>query len=258
MMDNRITARFFRVISTHDAAPKFEDALEAAIQSGNTPKARERDVGPNAIVRLERLSMDGSFLDGEIVRRQMINFPPEANDAGLVRLPLSEGGGIGHCVAFRYNIGLKVIAIQFDNRAVGRLLEYLKTGDATADYHAAPLVRKDAWDRYNRGAPRRFRLKIANPQLLHEVEGEVYDIKESSSRLSEMFRGPVITLEVSMGQAKKGSLAREKVSKLIRYFTSDAGTDADVQELRALNRWMEERRKSSISSRICSLCEIRR
>jgi hypothetical protein len=234
MMDNRITVRFFRVSRTHDAAPHFADALEAAMQSGNTPKARERDIGPNVIVRIERFSRDGTFIDGEIVRRQMINFPPEANDAGLVRPPLSEGGGIGHCVAFRYNIGLRVIGIQFDNRAVsvGRLLAYLKAGDATADYSAAPLVRKDAWDRYNRGEPRRFRLKVANPQLLHAVEGEVYDVKESSSRLSEMFGGPVITLEVSMGQTRKGSLTREKVTKLIEYLTGDAGKDADVQELR--------------------------
>jgi hypothetical protein len=69
-------------------------------------------------VRIERLAPDGSFRDGDIVRRQSSNLPPEANDAGLIPLPVSQGGGLGHCVAFRYSPALKVLAIQFDTRAV--------------------------------------------------------------------------------------------------------------------------------------------
>lgn len=232
-MDNRISIRFFRVLPVHESAPPFETALDSAFQSGDAPIHREREIVPGVLVRLERLTTDGSFTDGEIVRRQMTNFPPEANDDGLIPLPLSRGGGLGHCVAFRYSPALQVIAIQFDNRAVsvGRLLEYLRSGDATAEYTGSPLVRADAWLRYGRGAPKKFIIEIANPANLASVEGPVSTATESSKRLAEFFDGPMIRVEVSMGR-RNGSLAKTAIDGVINYFTNGAGKEEDIRRLK--------------------------
>ena len=77
------------------------------------------------------MTQDQTFFDGEIVRKQTEDIPPEANDKGLQELAVSEGGGIGHCIAFRYSAAIQTIAVQFDNRkvSVNRLLDYLKLSD---------------------------------------------------------------------------------------------------------------------------------
>lgn len=229
----RITVRFFKVEKVHDSAPDLEVALQNALNSAEKAFGREKNVLGHTL-RLERLVKDNTFFDGEIVRKQTGDIPPEANDSGLQKLAVTEGGGIGHCIAFRYCVALQTIAIQFDNRAVSvnRLLAYLREFDPTYDYRAEPIVNKDAWSKYNRGQPTKLTLTIAQPQNLTSVEGDVGAVIESTRRLSEIYDGPVITVEVKMGR-KKGSLAKKAIDGVIRHFTTGQGSTDDVRALSA-------------------------
>ncbi len=234
-MDNNITVRFFRIRPNHRTVPPFEEALGQIFASSVSPVEREQDVGlggGSVILRLERFVQDGQFVAGEMVRRQTRNFPPEANDDGLNLLPLSDGGGLGHCAAFRYSIPLGIIAIQFDNRAVsmGRMLAYMREFDIHADYAADALVREDSWARYGRGQPRKLSFTIAQPQNLGEVEGNVHSAVESSRRLAELYNAPIITVEVSMGR-RDGHLNGGYIRRFIRYLTSDAAAGSDVRNI---------------------------
>ncbi len=230
-MDNHITIRFFKIEPHHETTPSFADALVAAFALGDTPRDRQRAVS-SALIRLERLTVDASFIDGEVVRRQDTALPPEATDSGMSPLPLSDGAGLGHPIAFRYSTTLGVLAIQFDNRAVspGRFLAYLREVDPAANYSHLPLVRKDAWDRYGRGMPRKVSLKIANPNL-HAVEGPVDSLKAASETLAEQFNAPMITIEISMGR-KRGGLVKSLVDSTLRYWTEGAGREEDVRALK--------------------------
>lgn len=226
-----VTVRFFKIEKVHGSAPDLEVALQNAYSSGGKACEREKSVVGHTL-RLERLAQDNTFYDGEIVRKQTGDIPPEANDNGLQKLAVSEGGGIGHCIAFRYSVALQAIAIQFDNRAVSinRLLAYLREFDPSYDYRAEAMVRRDAWEKYNRGLPTKFTLTVAQPQNLEAVEGDVGSVIESTRTLAEIADGPVITVEIKMGR-RKGSLAKGAIDGVLKYFTSGKGATEDVRAL---------------------------
>ena len=230
-MDKQITVRFFRIAKHHETTPPFEAALQAAFDSGPNSVDRERDVNGQTI-RLENLTLNGACYDGEIVRKQGDNVPPEAHGEGLSPLRLQDDGGLGHSIAFRYSPQLSVIAIQFDNRAVSvnRLAAYLKAFDAAYSYVAYPIIRHDAWERYNRGVPRKLSLRVASPTNLPEVEGEVGAVTSSIRRLAEISDAPVVTIEVSMGHAK-GKLDDGLITGILNYFTRGSAKDHDVRKL---------------------------
>lgn len=231
-MDRTVTVRFFKVTKTHPAGPTFERALRDTFGLGGQAHERERQAHGRTL-RLERLTDTRGFLAGEIVRKQTENIPPEASNAGLSPLAMQEGGGLGHCVAFRYDPRLEVIAIQFDNRGVSinLFLSYLKVVSPAADFMAEPLVRRDAWERYNRGLPRKIEMTIASPENLPAVEGQVGSVISSVKNLSEQSDGPVVTVSISMGQAR-GTLSKRMVDGVLQFFTRGAGAQEDVRKLR--------------------------
>ena len=228
---SRITVRFFKIEKIHQSAPDLEAALLGVFNSGDSSSDRERSIHGQTL-RLERLTEDNSFYDGEIVRKQVADMPPEANNSGLTKLPVSPGGGIGHCIAFRYSVTTQVIAIQFDNRTVSinKFLAYLKDFDPTYSYRPEPMVRKDAWEKYNQGLPTKFAIEIAQPQNLEAVEGEVGSAIASAQNLADIANGPIIYIEVKMGR-KKGSLAKQSVDSFLEYFRTGDGHTQDVRKL---------------------------
>lgn len=231
-MDSRITCRFFRIEADFDTVPPFEAACLAAMEAGAEPVDRQKPV-EGATVRMERFQQASStFYRGEIVRVQTENIPPEASATGLTPLAV---GGLGHAIAFRYHPGLRVIAIQFDNRAVslGRLLLYLRAVDATHLYTMRPLITEDAWTRYGDGKPRKFMIQLASPANLDTVEGDVGVLTDSIRALGEMADAPIITIEVSMGRRRQGSLAPEFIADILNYFTDGAGQNEDIRKLSA-------------------------
>lgn len=228
-MDRQITCRFFKIEPEFEAVPPFEQACIAAMELGDDPEHREKDIGA-VKVRMERFDQSGQFFRGEAVRVQTENIPPEASPKGLTPLAI---GGLGHAIAFRYHPELRIIAIQFDNRAVsvGRLMTYLRDVDSSYRYRYSALATQDAWGRYNDGRPRKFVIQLAAPQNLDEVEGSVGALTDAARTLGEMAQAPMITIEVSMGQRRQGFLNREFVTKVLKHFTIGGGSDEDVRKL---------------------------
>jgi hypothetical protein len=127
--------------------------------------AREKNVNAGfpipIIIRLESLALQNNFYSGELIRKQVSNIPPEANDSGLTPISLSEGGGLGLSSAFRYHRPTRVLLIQANTQAVSqtRLNLYLKHVDQNAEYTFDPIPREDAWTWFNSGAPRRLLMR---------------------------------------------------------------------------------------------------
>jgi len=227
IMDNSLTLKFLRVTPAHPHSITFNAALDTALALGS-PHEREKDINagfPDAIiVRLERLQTQNNFVFGELIRKQMSNIPPEANDEGLSPIQLSDGGGLGLSSAFRYHLPTRVLLIQANNQAVsaGRLNLYLKAVDRNAEYTFDPVAREDAWERFNSGAPRRLIMKIAAPnhitQLAHNaLANEAETIGTGLASIGEALRGAVITIDVAMGQ-NKGSLLKGATERVVRTF----------------------------------------
>lgn len=85
-MDNSLTLKFLRVTLAHPHGTAFHTALETALSLGD-PHDREKNVNAGMpdpiIIRLERLQPRNDFISGELIRKQISNIPPEANDDGL-------------------------------------------------------------------------------------------------------------------------------------------------------------------------------
>jgi hypothetical protein len=242
-MDNSVTLKFLRVTNAYGHGIAFPAALDTAMALGDL-HARERDINVGfadpIIIRLERLGAQNDFIFGELIRKQVSNIPPEANDDGLSPIELSDGGGLGISSAFRYHRPTRVLLIQANNQAVsaGRLNLYLKAVDANAEYTIDPVARADAWERFNTGLPRRLVIKIASPERIGTLEnnvlgGESGTIGEGIASIGEALRGAVITIDVSMGQ-RKGSLFKGATERVLRKFRAlgNAGT-LDVKMLSA-------------------------
>lgn len=236
-MDNTLTLKFFRVTPKRGHNIAFDRALQAALALGAPPNAREKNIAPGMpdaiIVRLERLDAENDFLSGEMIRKQVSNIPPEANDEGLSPIQLSEGGGLGLSSAFRYHLPTRVLLIQANNQAVSqtRLNRYLRSVDQNAEYEFDPVPRRDAWERFSNGLPRKLLLKIASPQHVAGLEHESDTIGTGAANIGEALRGAYITIEVSMGR-KKGSLLKGATERVIRGLRrAQRDRQVDVQTL---------------------------
>lgn len=224
-MDNSLTLKFVRVTTAYAHGIPFHTALETAMALGDPP-TRERNINAGMpdpiIVRIERLRSRNDFVSGELIRKQVSNIPPEANDGGLTPIQLSEGGGLGLSSAFRYHRPTRVLLIQANNQVVsiGRLNLYLKAIDQSAEYVFDPVPRADAWNRFNSGLPRRLVLKVASPDHIpagNALDNEARTVGDGIATISEALRGAVITIEVSMGQ-HRGSLLKGATERVLRAF----------------------------------------
>lgn len=231
----QVTVRFY-IVHDQEGVP-LEDRLAAIAAK---PKGtREINTADNEAVpfnvRLEDCdTSDKAFMCGQFVRRTLDNHPPEATEEGLLTLKLKEGAGLGYPAAFAYAPALKVIAIEHSPRtlSLSRILLYVNMMGDAGKLSAQPIPNQLAWDRYKTGKPRKITLTIANPTNLAAVEGEVGGVLSASGKLNEIFEGPVITIEVSMGH-KKGFLNPLHVEKILNYFTKGEGKGADVRSLKA-------------------------
>lgn len=226
-MDRSVTVRYFK-IEEIGRTPPFDQAVDAAFNLGASPYQRQRVLGPGIQIRLENRERRRGLLFGEVVRVQTENIPPEAQQAGLVPLAI---GGLGHSVAFGYDQQSSIMAIQFDPRGVsiGRLLDYLSNVVGAGKYSYSPIINEDAWERYNRGAPRTLTLSVAAPRQLRNLEGNAGGVLSASRRLAEITNAPIVTIEVSMGHAR-GSLLKGAVDQVVRAFTSE-GAEGGVRGL---------------------------
>lgn len=227
-MDQNITARFLRVTLKEDGSAAFSQALDEAF-APDTLKARRRNVGESdkpILVHIERLASankEGTQLEGELVRTQRDNLPPEINDSAITPLAVA---GLAHRSAFFYDKTLGVLLMESERSGVShrRLGMYLQKVNPIAQFKFDPVPTEDAWKRFARGEPRRLITKVATVNDLSLAESETKSVAKAIRTMEQAFGGAYITIEVTMGH-KKGSLVRGAVEKLIKGSKGKAGVD---------------------------------
>ncbi len=232
-MDNAVTLKFFRVERSYAHCIDFEQALREALGVGSTPASREQNInagGPKLIVRLERLTGNGKpYVAGEMIRKQVANIPPEANEAGLTRLQLNQGSGLGLSSAFLFHVPTQVLLLQSTAQSVsqGRLGLYLHFVNKLAEYTFSPVATANAWARFNSGEPRKIRMRLAAPQNFSPLKIDGKSVGRGMADIGESLHAPYLTIEVSMGR-KRGSLAsapaRKWVDSLLKFGQSHPGS----------------------------------
>lgn len=194
--------------------PSFEAILQQCFASGATPGARELAISQDDTrVRLERLVQEGEWYEGEVVRKQTDNIPPEAEVEGLKP---SRAQSVGHSAAFRFNPALKLLVLEKNSSGMtlNRFLRYLKTFNPSARYTANPIANEDVWERFGRMKPKRFSVTLASVTNPEAVEGAVGAVLSSGKRLKEALNAPTIHISVREGGLPDG-MNKGAVSQII-------------------------------------------
>lgn len=230
-MDGNVTARFYDVLRDSDNSPTLREVLEGI--KAIDLKDRSANLEQDFRVRLERIDADGAnVLAGEFTREQTTNLPSEVHPDGLKPLSIEEP--LGHGIAFRFNHNKSVLALQFDVRVLGpgKILEYLTAQDAQAKFRLRPIMKKDMWDRFNRGPSKTISITIASPATLPNLEDEAESVADSARRLGAAYEAPEITIELNVG--RRNHRLSESVKKMASAFMEKAAVgEIDLRKLRA-------------------------
>ncbi|GJD83649.1 hypothetical protein [Methylobacterium haplocladii] len=233
-MDKNVTVKLFRIERENDSVPRLVDVLRR-IDSIPGYVNREKHIAPNFAVRLELLEEENQHvICCELTRIQSTNLPSEVTPAG--RTALTTSNRLGHSVVFRVNHHLGLLGMEFNNRVCspGRLLNYLHEFDSTASYRMLPVVREDAWERYNQSAPRKIEVKVASPTDLSVLDGDGRAVGEAFSAMGDAYNAPQITVEISMGHSP-GHLGRRITGAVRELLSRSARDQIQLEKLKVYN-----------------------
>ena len=152
-MDKIVTVKLFSMERAHEDTPRFLDVIQA-IDAIDGHQNRERNITADFQVRLEHLEFESNHVVcGELTRIQTTNFPSEITPEG--RIALSIDNRLGHSIVFRANHHLGITGIEYNSRVCspGRLFSYMQEFNPAALYNVLPIVREEAWERFNRAGP---------------------------------------------------------------------------------------------------------
>ena len=233
-MDKNVTAKLFRMERSNDAIPRFIDVLRS-IDAIVGHENRERQIATGFVIRLEHLEEENNHVVcGELTRIQTTNFPSEITPEG--RQALSIENRLGHSLVFRANHHAGLLGIEANNRVCspGRLFTYMADFNPDATYNVRPLVRLDAWERFNRSGPRKLQLAVASPTDLRALEGDGRAVGQAIAAMGEAYDAPKITVEISMGHARGrlGDRLRGLVESVLHSSQAD---DIELDKLKVFN-----------------------
>jgi hypothetical protein len=220
-LDRWVTVRFYRVDRKNAVGPLFSDCIRQAYGRGDGH--RECDIGDEILLRIDNVVEAGGYLSGQYLRRQLRNLPPRLADHGPPEeLGLPAGYGLGHGTAFRYHLGLSVLALQENRQAVGvsRISGYLETILQTQGFDFRPAINRDAWAQLNRTNPRKFRFRVAEPDHLEAVEEPHQTVRRNLSQMKRVAGGAFVEFEVGMGHTD-GNLDARATRSVARWINGE-------------------------------------
>ncbi|WP_309088075.1 DUF6731 family protein [Phenylobacterium sp.] len=204
----------------------FPDILTEVIAKPN-PGARELELGEGVVARLERCKEDGDYLEGEFCRIQTQNIPPETGPDGLK--PIKLEGGLGHVAAYLYHRPTRVLLLQRNIHSVtaGRLALYLAATNANRIFGFAPVLAKNAMDRFLAKEPRGFAVTFAGPENLEALDDANIAAAQGAKLIAEAYGGVRVKIEVTVGKSRKKFLRKQEILE-------DIGGLIDVDGVKAL------------------------
>lgn len=240
-MDTTITGRAFRVSEPSAGRKDFHELLLAQAAKPSL-KAREVDIGEEVILRLERGVRTGEWLEGEFVRVQTKQIPPQAGPDGLEPIELKDGRGLGHLAAFAYHVPTRVLMLQTNRLSAtpNRIALYTASNDLKDLFIFAPVLAQDAMTRFAKKKPRGFSVTFAGPKNLDFLSDQNLAIAQGAKLIAEAYGGIRVRIDVSVGKSRKRLLDKENILgalgaisglpgvKRLKVQAEETGVDDDV------------------------------
>nr|MCH9752162.1 hypothetical protein [Alphaproteobacteria bacterium] len=186
------------------------------------PVDRERHIGDEVVVRVERLEEVGDFIIGEMCRKQKIGIPPEATDDGLTPVRLADGSGLGHLSVFIYHFPTRCLLYQENRNGVSlpKLSAYMdpnhgEMGRPMSLFNFTPVELADPRAALNANGVRKFIVKFAAPENLGYLEDPDAPYVEQAEAMREEFGGLEVEIAISVGRRKDPRLDKQNVTRTI-------------------------------------------
>ncbi|MCC2981264.1 hypothetical protein [Sphingomonas sp. IC4-52] len=200
-MPRMMSVRLWQIGKRHERGVSLRAALEQIWALGD-PDARERQLAPGVRCRLERLTVDGGTIIGEMTRVRHEDHPREVHPDGA--RPLNVQVPIGDGVAFRYRIRDHRLAFQYDDRilSAGRFLDYIEVLVDGALFDSHPVLDEEEMERFRSQPLKKVTIKVANPTEVASTEDSMRAAASSFRQLGEAYNAPTVTLEMSVGTSR--------------------------------------------------------
>lgn len=211
-MDTTITGRAFRVSEPSAGRKDFHEIL-LGYSAKPSPKSRELDIGDEVVLRLEYAKLEGEWLNGEFVRVQTKQIPPQAGPDGLEPIVLKDGRGLGHLATFAYNMKTRVIVLQTNRLSAtpSRIYLYTAGNDPQDLFVLKPVLSQDAMARFTKKKPRGFSVTFAGPKNLDFLSDQNLAIAEAAKLIAEAYGGIRVRIDVSVGKSRKKILDKDSI-----------------------------------------------
>ena len=221
-MDKNIRVNFFQTANVNAANATFFDAITQC--AGRPDAAQYIELFQGVRVRIERVTQDGQYLIGELVRQQVENLPAIARGTG----PLEPNNTpLGHRAAFRYLPEINILALEANRTSVSaaRFNSFLRQRiPGHAGFFFDPCLTADALAQLRDGTPRKMQMRVALPNDLRLIEGGPASIETSLENLRDIVDGQVITVEVGLNRGEKGrSLSIDGILSVFRWGSQNRG-----------------------------------
>jgi hypothetical protein len=224
-MDARVSANFYRVSTPANSASGFVDQLREAAAPPSA-RLRQRDIGANITVRIERFRENAEFVEGEFSRIQITNIPAQTSDDGLIPTILSDGSGLAHVAAFVYHPQTRVLLLQRNMLSVtpNRLMLYLCGADPSRMLAFSPVMTEDAIARFQAGHARSFTVKFAGIDNLTGLDDQDTAAAQGARMIGEAYHGADVTITVSVGR-RRGAMLRGFVERDVERLATAPGVE---------------------------------
>jgi hypothetical protein len=212
-VDKTVNVRMFEVEAREGAMP-FSQALGQI--AARPLAAREREIEPDIVIRLERLTDQRGVIVGEMVRRQTANLPPKALEGQpLERLGVSS---IGHTTAFIYDIRLSILALQIARNGITsfRMGLYAETLLGGAGYSILPVPNVEVWNKLRHGAVRAVTVRVAAPNDLEAADAEARSVRGGMMELKDALGSAHVEVTLSMGR-RDANINRQRALSMFRW-----------------------------------------
>lgn len=231
-MEKSVTLRFYTVRRTIEHKPALADVLRLIAQRSIAD--RESRVGDeNFLVRLEDFVETADEMHGQFVRGQSGNRPGRMLPDGTGNLPFHEP--LGHGIAFRYRFRDGLLAVQFDPKILSpsKIMEYLYQQEPRAEYNLRPIMRKDAWERFEALPLRKLEVAIAGHPNPHDLENNDQPVWRNAAMIKDAYGADTVRFQISMGH-RRGALADAAKDILREAFRRHLNGEDDIRAIKGV------------------------
>ncbi|MXN65171.1 hypothetical protein GR183_09645 [Stappia sp. GBMRC 2046] len=225
-MDRRLNFYFYQIVNNRQGALSLPQCLA---EIAETPPGAQREIAVTReyVMRLERFDEAHGLILGEMLRKQVVNFPARVPADGLATPLALQGAGLGHNSVFIYKPEEDLLIYERNRNgvSVNRFLQYLRGQVNGIEFSALPVLTVDSLRMLTENQPTKLSLKISEPENLEVFENQALSPLQSIARVKELTGGSYVNIEFGVGR-ERVDLNKRNIINIVRNMLRNKENDS--------------------------------